>query len=202
MNDPCCNPPLAANADSSDAARRLAICGFVALWRGERPQLADIGGDPRSVEALQRQGRIEVDPHGHLVAIHGLTARPTAHRIEHQAGVVHTWCAFDAIGIPAALRIDAQAITTCPTCRQELRITLTGGRPTGGDALRLWLPSSQYAHLVDDFCAHANLYCHHEHLDAAKPRPNGHVVTVTDAAALGRATWRDVADALSRRRTQ
>lgn len=194
MNDRSCDTPLATNADTNEKARRLAVRGFVALWHGEQPMLADIGGDADTAEVLQHQGRIEVDAYGHLVAIHGLAARPTAHRIEHRTGVVHTWCAFDAIGIPAALRIDARAVTTCPTCGRELRVTIVCGRPIGGDALRLWLPSNECTHLVDDFCAHANLYCDNEHLDA-RPRPDGHVATVTDAAAIGRATWQDVAAA-------
>jgi len=126
-----------------------------------------------------------------------VVARETPHRIEHADGVVHTWCAFDAIGIPAALGMDAAAVTTCSACGAELRVVLTHGVPPDGGALRLWLPSGECAHLVDDFCRHTNLYCDAEHLATIVPAGTpGQAVTVADAAALGRDTWRDVSTIL------
>jgi alkylmercury lyase len=106
---------------------------------------------------------------------------------------VHTWCAFDAIGIPAALGVDAYAVTSCPICGRELRVTLLGGRPIDDARTRLWFPAADCAHLVDDFCRHANLYCDDDHLTTARLGEHGRVLTVTDAAATGRLTWHDVA---------
>jgi len=48
--------------------------------------------------------------------------------------------------------------------------------------------------LVDDFCRHANLFCNAEHLGSGLPPGSvGEAVTVAEAAAIGRVTWRDVA---------
>jgi hypothetical protein len=130
--------------------------------------------------------------------VHGLVARTTRHRIEHASGVVHTWCALDAIGIAAALAIDATAVTSCGTCDSELRVVLRGGEPvdTAGP-LRLWLPEGPCDHLVADFCNHANLYCSSGHLTATVPRGStGRMMTVADTAAIGRQTWADAAAAL------
>ena len=191
----CC-PPAKLDIETDDTEHQLAVRGFVALWRGERPLLADFGADPTVVAALERHGRIVVDPDGRLAGIHGLSARPTPHRITHPGGEIHTWCAFDAVGIPAALGLDAQATTTCPTCGRQLELTVTHGQPTHAADLRLWLPTGRCEHVLDDLCAHANLYCDDQHLTTNPNRPSGTSLTVTEAAALGRTTWHDAALAL------
>ena len=121
----------------------------------------------------------------------------TPHRIEHERGVVHTWCAFDAIGIPAALGINAAAVTSCPACGNELRVSLTLGEPNSVGRWCVWFPSGPCEHLVDDFCRHTNLFCNAEHLSSVVPsNAAGRAITVTEAATIGRSTWRDIADIL------
>ncbi len=148
------------------------------------------------VRTLTAAGRLEVDDDGLLVGVHGLTARATAHRIEHAGGTVHTWCALDAIGIPAAVALDATAVTTCPHCSVELRVVIQAGHASALPDVCLWLPGGPCSHLVEDFCRHANLYCSRDHLMAVVPpdRP-GRAVDVAEAAAIGRINWRDVAAA-------
>jgi Alkylmercury lyase len=181
----------------SASARRLRVHGFVALWRGERPNVVDLTDDSATVEALVEAGRLELDDEGVVVGVHGLAARPTAHRIEHAGGVVHTWCALDAIGIPAALALDAAAVTTCPTCGTALRVALHRGVPADDGDLRLWLPGGQCTHLVTDFCGHANLYCTANHVASnVAPGTPGLAVTVADAAGIGWVEWADVSAAL------
>jgi Alkylmercury lyase len=179
---PCdCREPVPLGA-SEAAARRLGVEGFVALWRGERVTATDLCDDPMVIDAQVRSGRLEVDDAGVVVGVHGLTARPTRHRIECGDAAVHTLCALDAIGIPAALAIDATAVTSCPRC---------------GIELRLWLPEGRCDHLVEDFCNNANLYCRNDHLTATATKASGRALTVADVIAIGRATWADVADALA-----
>jgi hypothetical protein len=188
----CCDPVVLADAE---AERDLGVRGFHALWRGERPDVSTLTDDPTVVARQVASGRLEVDEHGVLVGIHGLVSRPTRHRIEHADGLVYTWCALDAIGIPAALGIDAMAVTSCPTCDTELRVHVHAGAPSASDALRLWLPGGPCDHLVQDFCNHANLFCDVAHLDTTvDPGQAGRVLTIHDAASIGRQTWSDVAD--------
>ncbi len=148
----------------SEALRRLVIDGFHALWREQTLTVAELAaGDPTAVAAavdhLRASGRIESSDDGRLVAVHGVARRATPHRIEHDDGAVNTWCALDAVGIPAAMGIDAQAVTQCPTCGQPLTVTLARGEPRPLPGAVLWYPEDRCAHLVDDFCSGANLFC-------------------------------------------
>ena len=194
MTGPCCDDDLLNGPYGSESARELGVRGFVALWRGERRAISELTTDHPMVRALTAAGRLELDHDGVLIGLHGLTARATGHRIEHPGGVVHTWCALDAIGIPAAVALDATAVTTCPHCGRELRVMIQAGHASARPDVRLWLPGGPCAHLVEDFCQHANLYCSRDHLTAVvtSNRP-GRAVDVNEAAAIGRTTWRDVA---------
>jgi hypothetical protein len=105
----------------SDVAFELAAAGFGALWDGRavRPEELVPGRAARvrrTALELAGRGRAELDDDGRLVGIHGLTLRPTQHAFVHAERTHWTWCAFDSVGIPAALGVDAEARTTCPAC--------------------------------------------------------------------------------------
>ena len=187
-----CGDGLLLDGDVSERTRAIAVQGFHALWQGEAVHVSTL--DPDGADALARQGRLELDPDGVVIGVHGLAAHETPHRIEYAHGTVHTWCALDAIGIPAAMAIDATAVTCCPTCSTELRLTLRAGQPAGDHDLVLWLPTGPCTHLVQDFCRNANLYCNQNHLAASVPTDLlGQPITVTEAAAIGRSAWSDIA---------
>jgi hypothetical protein len=156
LNDAQLDSPIAA------AVRCIALAGVQALWSGRPVTLTHLLGDDAAVrqaaDYLRARGRIDLSEDGHLLAVHGLARRPTHHRIEHAGGVVNTWCALDAIGIPAALAIDARAVTLCPTCGAGLALTLARGEPEPPPDVVMWCPEVRCAHLVDDFCAGANLF--------------------------------------------
>lgn len=193
----CCEPPASVELEITAAEHDLAVRGFVALWHGQQPRAADLDADPATVDALRRRGLIVVDSNGRITGIHGLAATPTAHHIIHPHGSVDTWCAFDAVGIPAAIGLDAHVRTTCPTCRRDLDVTFTDGHPTAETDLRLWLPTMECDNVLSAVCAHANLYCSPQHLTTTVADATvGAVLTVPAAAELGRATWQDAATAL------
>jgi alkylmercury lyase len=194
----CCEADLLP-AGTEEVGRTLATAGFAALWRGEptRPSdlVPDAPGQARAVAAaLARQGRAEVDDDGRLVGIHGLTLQASRHRIDH-GGLAHqTWCAFDAVGIPAALRLTATVDTVCPACGTSLRVTFDHGAATAQGNTVLWVPGSAGRNLLADFCAKADLYCTQEHLEQhlAPSGTDGDVIDVAAAADLGRSAWADV----------
>lgn len=183
----------------SDLAVEIATAGFEALWDGRavRPEDLVPGHSRRTRRAtaeLVDRGRAEVDDHDRIVGVHGLTLRQTRHHFVHAGRSHRTWCAFDSIGIPAALAIDAEARTTCPSCDRVLQVPIRGGHPeTSGIAL--WLPSGSVRHLIVDFCAAADLYCGRDHLERCidPARDHGEVLDLASAATLGRAAWADVA---------
>jgi hypothetical protein len=186
--------------DLSDLALVLAAAGFAAVWEGTAMDpaalLADHDGDMKGlVSGLVQRGRCEIDGEGRLVGIHGLTLRPTRHWFVHSGVTRHTWCAFDAIGIPAALALDAIAHTDCRACRRALEVVIVGGEPHRADEVVLWLPAPDVDHLIDGFCATADLYCSSAHLNSSVDvsATPGEVVDLGAAAAKGRAAWADVA---------
>jgi hypothetical protein len=185
----------------SDLARGVATAGFAALWAGRAARPEELvpqrrpGRVRRVTSGLVERGRAEVDEDGRVVGIHGLTLRPTRHGFVHAGRLRQTWCAFDSIGIPAALAIDAEVRTACPACGRPLHVVVRGVAPEPCDAA-LWLPRAEVRHLVTDFCSVTDLYCDRRHLeeriDAA--RQPGDVLDVVAAAELGREVWADVAD--------
>jgi len=182
-----------------DLAREVATAGFAALWAGRaaRPEEL-VRRRPRRVRRvtaeLVERGRAEVDEDGRVVGIHGLTLRSTRHGFVHAGRLHQTWCAYDSIGIPAALAVDAEVRTTCPSCGRPLRLAIRRGQPEPSDAA-LWLPRAEVRHLMTDFCAVSDLFCTRRHLgdriDAA--RLTGDVLDVPAAAELGREAWADIA---------
>jgi hypothetical protein len=170
------------SAGVAETVRRIAIAGFHALWDGSTPTLCELnGGD----------GGAALDE-----AVAHLRRRPTRHRIEHRGGSVNTWCALDAIGIPAALGIDARAVTTCPSCNRELIVTLASGSAVPLVGVVLWYPETADAweHLVDQFCSGANLFCNFDHLQdrMGTEGAGGAIMTVEEVAEIGREAWADV----------
>jgi alkylmercury lyase len=183
----------------SDLALDIATAGFGALWDGRavRPEDLRPGHARRARRAtaeLVGRGRAEIDDHGRIVGVHGLTLRQTRHHFVHAGRSHQTWCAFDSIGIPAALAIDAEARTTCPSCDRALRVPIRGGHPEPS-GIALWIPSGTVRHLMVDFCAAADLYCGRDHLEQRidPARDPGEVLDLASAATLGRAAWADVA---------
>lgn len=181
----------------------LAAAGFAALWDGRTVRPADLDPGPADVladavsalAALAAQGRCELDEHGSLVGIHGLTLRSTRHHFVHKGRTHHTWCAFDSIGIPAALRLDAVAHTDCRTCHRPLQLTIVDGVPEDIAGAVLWLPALRGNHLIEDFCGRADLYCSIDHLRRQVDTLTtlGQHMRIETAAAKGRETWADVA---------
>lgn len=203
MNDDCCDMSgLLTDGLDADAAL-LVTRAFTALWRGRAPSPVDIAGDVDVADAtevferLATAGRCELDGDGRIVGVHGITQNPTRHRIVHAGGPHHTWCAFDAVGIPAALGIDATAESACPHCDAPIVIRIAGGEPPYDGELVVWLPSDPGEHLIEDFCSQSNVFCSAGHLDAwlGERSPDGQVVSVVAAADLGLQTWADVATA-------
>jgi hypothetical protein len=180
-----------------DVDRALAVTGFAALWdhKARRPEdlVPGVGGVGGAAVSLAGRGRAEVDGDGAIVGIHGLTLRPTRHHFVHRGHAHRTWCAFDSIGIPAALSLDAVAHTDCPSCQRPLTVLIREGVPESSPAV-LWLPGQPSDNLMAQFCSCADLYCSLEHLrqridPAATP---GAPTDLAAAADLGRQTWADV----------
>src|SRR5581483_3377736 len=131
-----------------------------------------------------------------VVGAAGLSLVPARqHRLTLGGRAFWTWCAVDAVGIPAALGADAVVETTCHGCGVAVRVVLRAGAAAEAshpDA-RLWNAEHQPGRsMAGGTCGLMNLFCTPAHLDAwlgAHPGERGAAVDLAGAAALGRAWW-------------
>lgn len=144
-----------------------------------------------TLDTLVSSGMAEVEG-GDLVGIDGLSTRPTQHRMEFRGRQLFTWCAADAVGIPAALEEDVEVTTVCPHCRSDIIVSMRRGVPEGDEEIVLWLPTSGCSHVMSQFCPEVNLFCSPDHLEqwrASRDAVEGQVLTVDETADLGRQWW-------------
>src|SRR5437868_1820615 len=113
LRRPSCREPCRSEAPPpQEIVLRAARPEELLRGRGARARRAAI--------ELAERGGAHLDHDGRLVGVHGLTLRPARHSFAHTGRTHWTWCAFNSVGIPAALGIDAEVRTTCPACHQAL----------------------------------------------------------------------------------
>jgi hypothetical protein len=119
----------------------------------------------------------------------GLTLGPGAHRLLLRDRDYRTWCAYDAIGIVAALGEPGSLSTHCGICARPIALRLpeaaVAERPE-----RLWL-SAGGDDLRTDFCAPTVLLCSPEHGQtwAERQQGRGRLLDLRSAARLGAGAW-------------
>lgn len=181
-----------------DHKDRIAKEAFRILLSEAAPQstaaLAQrVGADRQIVEQvlgdLQRIGRAEVDG-DRLLGIYGLTLKATEHRLTLRGKTFFTWCAFDIVGIPAALGESTEIASACPQCHSPVRFAMTDGEPPALPLVVSWLSKSCDS-IRDQFCPTVNFYCdqnHYEDALRAGQAPDG-FLTLQQAAEMGRENW-------------
>ncbi len=199
----CCDPTAELLASSSDAAALVRRTAFTRLRRGQRVPVAVLAGDTgqpldavrAALSELVTAGTATLNGDEDVVAVGGLSAVPAGHRLRLDGIDLWTWCAFDAIGIPAALGLDGLAGTRCPDCDADIEVALPQGRPPADSAVVGWLPDRPCTNVQADFCPEANLFCTSEHLarwQNAAGDPPGQAHSVAEFAALGKEVWAEM----------
>lgn len=192
---------LLSSTDNETAVAVAAIqrLGLRSLLHGQPVGIDDIAEQAEltvdevraGVGSLMAAGRIEVDGDA-IVGVGGLTLTPTRHGLELADAVMHTWCALDAVGIPAAFDLSARVTTSCLYCQAEIVVHVDAGRASGPDGVVLFCPTGPCVDVRADFCASANLFCNPGHLAAWRHingQPEGTVFDLDATAALGRQMW-------------
>jgi alkylmercury lyase len=142
-----------------------------------------------TLDVLVQRGMAELDG-DKVIGIGGLSLRRTQHRMNLDGKALFTWCAADAVGIPAALGEDTDVITTCPHC--SIAIVLRAGEPAPKADVVLSLPTSSCSHVVTQFCPEVNFFCNGSHLEAwraDRAEEPGQRLTIDEVAELGREWW-------------
>jgi Alkylmercury lyase. len=152
-----------------------------------------IGTDQRLVKQvlddLGRVGRAEMDG-GKLLGVYGLTLKPTQHRLALRGSTFFAWCAFDIVGIPAALGESAEIASECAQCQSVVRFAMIDGEPPELPIVISWL-SERCDSIRDQFCPTVNFYCdqtHYEAAVAAGQAPDASL-NLERAAEMGRENW-------------
>jgi alkylmercury lyase len=180
-----------------DLVRQTA---FALLVRDGRPvqveQLAaahpgEVRGDALNevLDRLVTNGNLDRDPSGAVVGAGGLTLGDAPHRLLLRGRDYRTWCAYDAIGIPAALGEEGAISTRCGVCGRAiaLRVPIEADneRPE-----RLWLAAGG-TDLRAEFSTPTVLLCSPDHADAwaARQDGRGRIVDLGQASRLGAGAW-------------
>ncbi|ABL79521.1 MULTISPECIES: organomercurial lyase [unclassified Nocardioides] len=201
----CCDPTVDLLARSSEEAALVRRAAFTHLRRGRPAPEATLAEDTGLPVEAVRAALTELVAVGtatvvdrDVVAAGGLSVVPAAHRLRLPGVDLWTWCAFDAIGIPAALGVDALAITQCPVCGTALEVALPQGKPPADSPLVGWLPERPCANVQEDFCPEANLFCGRDHLERWRGEANdpaGRAYSLAGLAAQGQQVWAEMREA-------
>jgi len=142
-----------------------------------------------AVERLAARGYLDLDRSGAVVGAGGLTLGPAPHSLLLRGRDYRTWCAYDAIGIAAALGEAAAVSTRCGVCGRAIALPLPAGA-TAERPERLWL-SAGGPRLRDDFCAPTVLLCSTEHAGTWSERQEGQgrILDLGTASRLGAGAW-------------
>ncbi len=144
-----------------------------------------------AIEALVQAGRIELDG-DRIVGVGGLTLNTTMHALSLANAELHTWCALDAVGIPAALALKATIKSSCPQCGQPVTVNVESGTATAAGPVTLFCPTGPVDNVRTDFCSAANLFCSPNHLDEWRnknPTATGKHLDLAATTELGHAMW-------------
>lgn len=191
-----------------DAAGLLREAGFALLLRDRQPvEVADlasaIGIDPEAagsaVSSLAQAGWLDLDDSGRVVGAAGLSLATGPHHLTIGETPFRTWCAYDSLGIAAALSVDARVETTCGECGTPISLAFRDGVPERTGPERLWL-SRGGADLRGSFCTPTVLLCSAAHGAAWSLAHDGHgaLLDLAEGARRGGTDWADCADTARR----
>jgi len=192
--------PLIDDIQRVDVASLVARTAFNAILDGralDRDQLMRAtGATAADVDRLVGRA-LMVDDDNRVVAAHGLSLVPARqHRLTMRGRQFWTWCAIDAVGIPAGLEEDAVVETTCVQCGAEVQLELRGHEVVAATHpnARIWEAARLEGRgdAGPPHCALMNLFCSAEHLRAwhdANANQQGSERDLNEIAAIGRAEW-------------
>ena len=140
--------------------------------------------------ALAELSDTEFDEQGSVIG-HGITLRPTPHEFTVDGHRLYTWCALDTLIFPAVLDRRAYVVSPAPGSGQPVRLSVdpiagvTAAAPATA-VVTVLLPE-QGRGVRATFCNHVHFYPDPAAAQGwLSEHPSGAVLTITQAADLGR----------------
>jgi hypothetical protein len=182
-----------------DAPGMLREIAFGLLLRDRRPvevaDLAAAAGMPlvatqSAVTSLAQGGWLDLDEAGRVTGSAGLSLATGPHTLTLEDAAFRTWCAYDALGIAAALGVDAGIETTCGRCGAAITLSYDDGKPDRRGPEQLWLADGG-GDLRGSFCTPTVLLCGDEHGAAWEDAQagSGQLLDLEEGARLGGEAW-------------
>jgi hypothetical protein len=115
--------------------RNATYHGFVELGRAPTATevAASVGVGEEQVRVawarLHDAHALVLDEDGEIRMVNPFAARPTDFRVDAGGRSWYANCAWDGIGIGAALSVDSEFETHCADCGEVLRVRIRDGRP-------------------------------------------------------------------------
>jgi alkylmercury lyase len=183
--------------DDAPLARAL----LRALARGEPVSVAALAASTdRAADdvtrTLARWSNVHRDERGRVEAFCGLSLRPTEHRFEVGGVRLYTWCAWDALFLPALLDEQARVESTCAVTGVRVSLTVAPEGVLASQPEDVWVSfpppaRASTANIVESFCRHVHFLAGREVAARwADGRAGSLAVDLDDAFDLGRAATR------------
>jgi len=122
----------------SDVGLRRRILAFFAE-RARPPSPADVDATAGDYRRLAETHAVVLGEDGSIVIANPFSGVPTAYTAEAGGRSWDANCAWDALGILAALRRDGTVRTSCSDCGEPLALHVRGGALVGTDAVAHFL---------------------------------------------------------------
>jgi Alkylmercury lyase len=157
---------------------------------------AEIDAQPNTVEAdlhrLGGAGRIRQNEAGQVIGSAGLSVALAAHELWLGPRRFWTWCAYDVVGIVAALEADARSISPSPASGATIQLQFVGGHPPASPVALFFPDDRGSIRTVNDWCVNANFF---ENREAAQSwstqrKIPGEVIDLAEARRRGLENWR------------
>ncbi len=179
----------------------LSVALLRLLARGEpvvdTTLAASVGRPAPDVEvALRDWANVRRDVEGRVIAYGGLSLLPTKHRFEVDGHVLFTWCAWDALFLPAKLDRTATVLSHCPVTGEEVRLVVEPDRVSEAWPADVGVSfpkpdAVDCSDIVASFCCHVHLLAGDAPAERWRHDHDGAVVLGIDQAfALGRRATR------------
>lgn len=157
------------------------------------------------VSELDRQGLIRMNPSGDIVGSVGLSVEPSRHELYVGDQQYWTWCAYDAVGILAALGASGRVLSKSPLTGAQIDVRFRDGSPETSEVV-LFLPDffvslpdttpspEPGVSVFDDWCPQINLFEDRAASQAWAERRGvrGQILSLTEAAIRGATHWQPV----------